>query len=105
MPRTSDKYHGNTPFPAEMIVYVGLGGVIMCLASAFIQYSNAEEDKPIFAISQKPNKLSKTQQQKELKENQLEKMSRKPETWGFFGCQWIKVAIYWYLGMFFNQTV
>merc|ERR1712216_556330 len=25
MPRASDKYFGNTPFPAEMILYAGMG--------------------------------------------------------------------------------
>jgi len=51
MPRSSDKFFGNTPFPVENILYTGLAAFILCLSAAVIKYQTHEGEKPAFAVS------------------------------------------------------
>ena len=38
LPRHSDKFFGNQPFPAELVLYAGVAALMICIIAAYIKY-------------------------------------------------------------------
>jgi len=99
LPRSSDQYFGNQPFPAELILYGGLGFFMICLILAFVKYTVTKNPYSVVKIGKKPPEKADLQSKEE------ERIATRKRSKIWFGIQIFIVAALMFVALNLSKAV
>lgn len=99
LPRHSDKFFGNQPFPAELVLYAGVAALMICIIAAYIKYQVSTVNSNITQVKMKMPKGD------EFTEDELVKAAKKKKSKRWYLIQVILISVLMFTALFLNQSI